>query len=187
MVEVAGQGCPTPGCQGIGHVRGPRYGTHYTLVGCPYSEVNLNRESSLQDRLSGERPSPSNSVQKPKRPETPAPFIDPQEDSPQSRKSSMQDSERSGRSSVHSLSEQSENSQEKDLMEEESSADTIARPKKHRICSAAGPPSVCLHALPVLQPDPPPPSLLGAALQAAAGGFGPHCQERGQMDRGRGG
>ncbi|EMP31123.1 Lethal(3)malignant brain tumor-like protein 3 [Chelonia mydas] len=54
------------------------------LVGCPYSEVNLNRESSLQDRLSGERPSPSNSVQKPKRPETPAPFIDPQEDSPQS-------------------------------------------------------------------------------------------------------
>uniref|UniRef100_A0A452J5S0 SAM domain-containing protein n=1 Tax=Gopherus agassizii TaxID=38772 RepID=A0A452J5S0_9SAUR len=85
MMGVAGQGCPTPGCQGIGHVRGPRYGTHYTLVGCPYSEVNLNRESSLQDRLSGERPSPSNSVQKPKRPETPAPFIDLQEDSPQSR------------------------------------------------------------------------------------------------------
>ncbi|XP_008167129.1 lethal(3)malignant brain tumor-like protein 4 isoform X1 [Chrysemys picta bellii] len=130
MMGVAGQGCPTPGCQGIGHVRGPRYGTHYTLVGCPYSEVNLNRESSLQDRLSGERPSPSNSVQKPKRPETPAPFIDPQEDSPQPRKSSMQDSERSGRSSVHSLSEQSENSQEKHWIEEESSADTLAKPKK---------------------------------------------------------
>ncbi|XP_067386831.1 lethal(3)malignant brain tumor-like protein 3 [Emydura macquarii macquarii] len=128
MMGVAGQGCPTPGCQGIGHVRGPRYGTHYTLVGCPYSEVNLNRESSLQDRLSGERPSPSSSVQKSKRQETPAPFIEPQ-DSPQSRKSSIQDSERSGRSSVHSLSEQSENSQEKDWMEEESSADTNPKPK----------------------------------------------------------
>uniref|UniRef100_A0A8D0LA39 SAM domain-containing protein n=1 Tax=Sphenodon punctatus TaxID=8508 RepID=A0A8D0LA39_SPHPU len=82
---TVGQGCPTPGCQGIGHVRGPRYGTHYTLVGCPYSEVNLNRESSLQDRLSGEKPSPSNSVQKSKRPEMTPPFIDPQEDTPQSR------------------------------------------------------------------------------------------------------
>uniref|UniRef100_K7FMS4 Lethal(3)malignant brain tumor-like protein 3 n=1 Tax=Pelodiscus sinensis TaxID=13735 RepID=K7FMS4_PELSI len=51
MMGVAGQGCPTPGCQGIGHVRGYRYGTHYTLVGCPYSEANLNRESSLHDRL----------------------------------------------------------------------------------------------------------------------------------------
>uniref|UniRef100_A0A8C0GQE8 SAM domain-containing protein n=1 Tax=Chelonoidis abingdonii TaxID=106734 RepID=A0A8C0GQE8_CHEAB len=60
VIPLAGQGCPTPGCQGIGHVRGPRYGTHYTLVGCPYSEVNLNREGSLQDRLSGEKPSPSN-------------------------------------------------------------------------------------------------------------------------------
>ncbi|XP_019367694.1 PREDICTED: lethal(3)malignant brain tumor-like protein 4 isoform X2 [Gavialis gangeticus] len=121
---TVGQGCPTPGCQGIGHVRGPRYGTHYTLVGCPYSEVNLNRESSLQDRLSGERPSSSNSIQKSKRPETPIPFVDPQEDSPLSRKSSVQDAERSGRSSVHSLSEQSENSQAKDWMEEQSSADT---------------------------------------------------------------
>ncbi|NXD26542.1 LMBL3 protein, partial [Spelaeornis formosus] len=53
---AVGQSCPTPGCQGIGHVRGPRYGTHYTLVGCPYSDVNLSRENLLQDRLSGERP-----------------------------------------------------------------------------------------------------------------------------------
>ncbi|XP_077432334.1 lethal(3)malignant brain tumor-like protein 4 isoform X2 [Vanacampus margaritifer] len=51
-----GQGCPTPGCNGIGHIRGPRYGTHYTLVSCPYSEMNLNKESLLPDRLSGERP-----------------------------------------------------------------------------------------------------------------------------------
>ncbi|KAF1444781.1 LMBL3 protein, partial [Pygoscelis papua] len=55
-VGTVGQACPTPGCHGIGHVRGPRYGTHYTLVGCPYSDVNLNRENLLQDRLSGERP-----------------------------------------------------------------------------------------------------------------------------------
>uniref|UniRef100_A0A672UVD0 SAM domain-containing protein n=1 Tax=Strigops habroptila TaxID=2489341 RepID=A0A672UVD0_STRHB len=59
LISFLGQACPTPGCHGIGHVRGPRYGTHYTLVGCPYSDVNLNRENLLQDRLSGERPSPS--------------------------------------------------------------------------------------------------------------------------------
>uniref|UniRef100_A0A8C6ZP97 SAM domain-containing protein n=1 Tax=Nothoprocta perdicaria TaxID=30464 RepID=A0A8C6ZP97_NOTPE len=60
LVGTAGQMCPTPGCQGIGHVKGPRYGTHYTYVfGCPYSDVNLNRENLLLDRLSGERPAPS--------------------------------------------------------------------------------------------------------------------------------
>ncbi|CAL9705772.1 unnamed protein product [Knipowitschia caucasica] len=51
-----GQGCPTPGCNGVGHIRGPRYGTHYTQVSCPYSELNLNKDSLLPDRLSGERP-----------------------------------------------------------------------------------------------------------------------------------
>ncbi|XP_077382079.1 lethal(3)malignant brain tumor-like protein 4 isoform X2 [Festucalex cinctus] len=51
-----GQGCPTPGCNGVGHIRGPRYGTHYTQVSCPYSEMNLNKESLLPDRLSGEKP-----------------------------------------------------------------------------------------------------------------------------------
>uniref|UniRef100_A0A3B4BBN4 SAM domain-containing protein n=1 Tax=Periophthalmus magnuspinnatus TaxID=409849 RepID=A0A3B4BBN4_9GOBI len=51
-----GQGCPTPGCNGVGHIRGPRYGTHYTSVSCPYSELNLNKDSLLPDRLSGERP-----------------------------------------------------------------------------------------------------------------------------------
>ncbi|XP_058712209.1 lethal(3)malignant brain tumor-like protein 3 isoform X5 [Poecile atricapillus] len=72
---AVGQACPTPGCQGIGHVRGPRYGTHYTLVGCPYSDVNLSRENLLQDRLSGERPSPGNSMQKARRLETPGPLL----------------------------------------------------------------------------------------------------------------
>ncbi|XP_051921780.1 lethal(3)malignant brain tumor-like protein 4 isoform X1 [Hippocampus zosterae] len=55
-VSPPGQGCPTPGCNGVGHIRGPRYGTHYTQVSCPYSEMNLNKESLLPDRLSGERP-----------------------------------------------------------------------------------------------------------------------------------
>uniref|UniRef100_A0A669DPE2 L3MBTL histone methyl-lysine binding protein 1b n=1 Tax=Oreochromis niloticus TaxID=8128 RepID=A0A669DPE2_ORENI len=56
LLTAPGQGCPTPGCNGVGHIRGPRYGTHYTQVSCPYSEVNLNKEGLLPDRLSGERP-----------------------------------------------------------------------------------------------------------------------------------
>lgn len=125
-----GQSCPTPGCQGMGHVKGPKYGTHYTLVSCPYSEINRNREGSLQDRLGGEKPSPSTIVQKPKKPEISAPLTDTQEDSPQSRKSSTQDGERSGRSSVYSLSEQSETSQEKDWADGEPSAVTKIKSKR---------------------------------------------------------
>lgn len=56
VMTPPGQGCPTPGCNGVGHIRGPRYGTHYTQVSCPYSEMNLNKDSLLPDRLSGERP-----------------------------------------------------------------------------------------------------------------------------------
>ncbi|XP_061572788.1 lethal(3)malignant brain tumor-like protein 4 [Cololabis saira] len=56
VFTAPGQGCPTPGCNGVGHIRGPRYGTHYTQVSCPYSEMNLNKEGLLPDRLSGERP-----------------------------------------------------------------------------------------------------------------------------------
>ncbi|XP_062255063.1 lethal(3)malignant brain tumor-like protein 4 isoform X1 [Platichthys flesus] len=56
MLTAPGQGCPTPGCNGVGHIRGPRYGTHYTQVSCPYSEMNMNKEGLLPDRLSGERP-----------------------------------------------------------------------------------------------------------------------------------
>uniref|UniRef100_A0A8C5SSI7 Uncharacterized protein n=1 Tax=Laticauda laticaudata TaxID=8630 RepID=A0A8C5SSI7_LATLA len=81
----AGQACPTPGCQGLGHVRGPRYGTHYKLIGCPYSESSRTREGLLQDRLGGEKPSPGSSAPKPKKPDISAQFTDLQEDSPQSR------------------------------------------------------------------------------------------------------
>ncbi|XP_031988091.1 lethal(3)malignant brain tumor-like protein 4 isoform X4 [Corvus moneduloides] len=130
--DAVGQACPTPGCQGIGHVRGPRYGTHYTLVGCPYSDVNLSRENLLQDRLSGERPSPGNSMQKARRLETPVPLLgageSSQGDSSQSRKSAS-DSEKWCQSSIHTPSEQLENSQEKDWGEENSSADIKATPK----------------------------------------------------------
>uniref|UniRef100_A0A7N6F8F4 SAM domain-containing protein n=1 Tax=Anabas testudineus TaxID=64144 RepID=A0A7N6F8F4_ANATE len=56
LLTAPGQGCPTTGCNGVGHIRGPRYGTHYTQVSCPYSEMNLNKEGLLPDRLSGERP-----------------------------------------------------------------------------------------------------------------------------------
>uniref|UniRef100_A0A8D0FUN2 SAM domain-containing protein n=1 Tax=Strix occidentalis caurina TaxID=311401 RepID=A0A8D0FUN2_STROC len=31
IILLLGQACPTPGCHGVGHVRGPRYGTHYTM------------------------------------------------------------------------------------------------------------------------------------------------------------
>uniref|UniRef100_A0A672SHX2 Lethal(3)malignant brain tumor-like protein 4 n=1 Tax=Sinocyclocheilus grahami TaxID=75366 RepID=A0A672SHX2_SINGR len=53
---LPGQGCPTPGCSGVGHIRGPRYGTHYTAVSCPYSDLNLNKDGLVPDRLNGERP-----------------------------------------------------------------------------------------------------------------------------------
>ncbi|XP_069080277.1 lethal(3)malignant brain tumor-like protein 3 [Pleurodeles waltl] len=131
-VPVApGQSCPTPGCKGLGHIRGPRFGTHHKAAGCPYSDLNLSRESILQDRLSGERPLPSNSMQKPKRPDTPSLPGDLPSDSPHSKKSLAADGERSGRSSVLSLSELSENGHEKDWPEEEPSADT--KPKLRRV------------------------------------------------------
>ncbi|KAJ8373216.1 hypothetical protein AAFF_G00267080 [Aldrovandia affinis] len=104
--SLLGQGCPTPGCTGVGHVRGPRYGTHYTAVSCPYSEVNLNKEGLVPDRLSGARPrprwapprpTPRTSPAHPHHPDQP----DASEDSPQSRSG---EGERSDRSSTQSLS-----------------------------------------------------------------------------------
>lgn len=103
---VPGQGCPIAGCKGIGHVRGPKYGTHYTAVGCPYSEVNLNREIFLQDRLSGERPLPSSlNTLKARRPGTPNPVSDPPPDSPQSRKCPTPTDEQWGRGNMWEMAE----------------------------------------------------------------------------------
>ncbi|XP_056620980.1 lethal(3)malignant brain tumor-like protein 3 isoform X3 [Triplophysa dalaica] len=57
MLEVCEQsGCPTPGCRGVGHIKGARYSGHHSAVGCPYSDINLNKDSVLPDRLSGEMP-----------------------------------------------------------------------------------------------------------------------------------
>ncbi|XP_055994412.1 lethal(3)malignant brain tumor-like protein 4 [Sorex fumeus] len=39
--------CPTPGCRGIGHIRGPRYSGHHSAFGCPYSDINLKKETRL--------------------------------------------------------------------------------------------------------------------------------------------
>lgn len=41
--------CPTAGCRGIGHIRGPKYLSHYTTVSCPYTDSRLDYE--LPDRL----------------------------------------------------------------------------------------------------------------------------------------
>ncbi|KAK6297347.1 hypothetical protein J4Q44_G00319300 [Coregonus suidteri] len=48
--------CPTPGCKGVGHIKGARYSGHHSAVGCPYSDININKDSVLPDRLSGEMP-----------------------------------------------------------------------------------------------------------------------------------
>ena len=45
--------CPTPGCRGIGHIKGPRYLSHNTLDACPYAPKNLFAESVIPDRLQG--------------------------------------------------------------------------------------------------------------------------------------
>ncbi|CAH8465715.1 unnamed protein product [Dicrocoelium dendriticum] len=36
--------CPTSGCKGYGHAKGPRYSTHQRVSGCPYADVNLKRD-----------------------------------------------------------------------------------------------------------------------------------------------
>ncbi|KAJ8275095.1 hypothetical protein COCON_G00097200 [Conger conger] len=57
MFESSEQGgCPTPGCKGVGHIKGARYSGHHSAVGCPYSDININKDSVLPDRLSGEMP-----------------------------------------------------------------------------------------------------------------------------------
>ncbi|CAH2221839.1 lethal(3)malignant brain tumor 4 isoform X1 [Pelobates cultripes] len=103
--SVPGQGCPIAGCKGIGHVRGPRYGTHYTAVGCPYSEVNLNRESLLQDRLSGERSPITHSTSKSRRPGTPNPTTENLPEHNTSKKSPSSTEERWGQANVWEMAE----------------------------------------------------------------------------------
>lgn len=44
--------CGTFGCRGVGHVKGPKYATHNSASGCPYSPQNLNKMKAIVDRLS---------------------------------------------------------------------------------------------------------------------------------------
>lgn len=50
--------CPTPGCSGLGHVKGPMFATHHSAYGCPYSKENLERDGPVPDRLHGTDPVP---------------------------------------------------------------------------------------------------------------------------------
>ena len=43
--------CATPGCRGLGHVKGARYTSHHSVSACPYSKQNLDNEENLPDRL----------------------------------------------------------------------------------------------------------------------------------------
>ncbi|XP_030205242.1 lethal(3)malignant brain tumor-like protein 4 isoform X1 [Gadus morhua] len=43
--------CPTPGCRGVGHIKGPKYNGHHSAFGCPYSDMNVRRETIFPDRL----------------------------------------------------------------------------------------------------------------------------------------
>ncbi|KAK1172889.1 lethal(3)malignant brain tumor-like protein 3 [Acipenser oxyrinchus oxyrinchus] len=47
--------CPTPGCRGVGHIKGARHIGHHSAFGCPYSEINMKKEMILPDRLGGEK------------------------------------------------------------------------------------------------------------------------------------
>ncbi|XP_076827536.1 lethal(3)malignant brain tumor-like protein 4 isoform X3 [Brachyhypopomus gauderio] len=47
--------CPTPGCRGVGHIKGAKYTGHHSAFGCPYSDINMKKEVVLPDRLGGEK------------------------------------------------------------------------------------------------------------------------------------
>lgn len=43
--------CGMYGCRGIGHIKGPKYATHNSASGCPYSPQNLHKLKQMSDRL----------------------------------------------------------------------------------------------------------------------------------------
>lgn len=45
--------CGTHGCRGIGHIKGPKFISHNSPSGCPYSLHNLPKIRVVSDRLSG--------------------------------------------------------------------------------------------------------------------------------------
>ena len=44
-------GCATPGCRGLGHVKGARYTSHHTIATCPYAKQNLDVQDNIPDRI----------------------------------------------------------------------------------------------------------------------------------------
>ena len=44
-------GCATPGCRGVGHVKGARYTSHHTISTCPYARQNLDVQDNIPDRI----------------------------------------------------------------------------------------------------------------------------------------
>ena len=44
--------CPTFGCFGLGHIKGPKFLTHNGDKNCPYSSNNYNKDLGLADRIS---------------------------------------------------------------------------------------------------------------------------------------
>ena len=57
-------GCPTPGCTGVGHIKGAKFIGHHSAFGCPYSNLNMNKETSLHDRMGPSRPEFENGYKK---------------------------------------------------------------------------------------------------------------------------
>ena len=45
------EGCPTPGCRGVGNAKGYEYPSHDRQIDCPYTPQNLNIDSMKPDRL----------------------------------------------------------------------------------------------------------------------------------------
>lgn len=43
--------CGTPGCRGIGHIKGPKFAAHNSPSGCPYSPQNYKKIRITSDRL----------------------------------------------------------------------------------------------------------------------------------------
>lgn len=43
--------CGTYGCRGVGHIKGPKFATHNSASGCPYSPQNLHKLRQMSDRL----------------------------------------------------------------------------------------------------------------------------------------
>ncbi|EEB14457.1 lethal, putative [Pediculus humanus corporis] len=46
--------CPTPGCRGIGHVKG-KHPVHHMILSCPYSSMNYLRDDHIPDRFCSKR------------------------------------------------------------------------------------------------------------------------------------